>query len=98
MTLHPLLDSMVVLSALPTGEMGWHYYVICAAFFLLCGLFCGYLIWRKGHLQTQDAETEVVQTSKELKELREDLSNEESLLRTGDEGVEIEKAVSSAQS
>ena len=92
-----LFDTGVVISALPTGKMGWPYYAICALFFLLCGLFCGYLIWRKGSLQTQDAESEVVRTAEELEDLREDLRNEENLLRTGEEDAEVEKAVTSSQ-
>jgi len=85
------------IAMIPTGEMGWPYYVVCALFFLLCGLFCGYLIWRRGHLQTQDAEAEVARTAKDLDALKEDLRNEESLLRTDDEGEENEKAVSSSR-
>ena len=79
--------------ALPGGESGWAYYVICALFFTLCGLTCGYFVWRKGNMQMQDAELEVKRTAEELQALQEDLSEEEKGIRLDGEGSEVEKVV-----
>ena len=85
------------LSALPTAESGWAYYALCAAVFLLCGLCCGYFIWKRGHLQMLDAESEVAKTAKELQALRQDLSLEERELRSDEESSEIDEIVTSAR-
>ena len=79
---------------LPENAYGWVYYAICALFFLLCGLFCGYFVWRKGHMQTLDAEFEVKRTEDELMALRHDLSLEEKELRPADDGEAIDELLS----
>jgi len=56
------------------------YYVVCAVVFTLAGLITGYFIWRKGAMQTHDAEAEIQRTGEELKRLTEDLKIEESAL------------------
>ena len=61
------------------------YYPACAFAFFLVGLILGYFIWRKGHMQTHDAEAEVRRTKEELARLREDLKVEGAGL--GEEGV-----------
>ena len=66
---------LVLSIAIPEGSE-WIYYGVCGLFFLLCGLVCGYFIWRKGYLQTLDAELEVRRTEDELENLRHDLSLE----------------------
>lgn len=72
---------------------GWAYYAICALFFTLCGLGCGFFVWRKGHMQTQDAEMEVKRTEAELEALRLDLSEEEKGIRHEDESADVKKVV-----
>ncbi|MEX2577945.1 MAG: hypothetical protein WD342_02715 [Verrucomicrobiales bacterium] len=69
------------LGSLPLGEYGWLYYVICALVFTVAGLICGYFIWRRGHMQTLDAEMEIQLAENELKGLRTDLEREEKELR-----------------
>tara|TARA_R110000850_G_scaffold10259_1_gene36820 strand:+ start:1363 stop:1644 length:282 start_codon:yes stop_codon:yes gene_type:complete len=59
------------------GESSWIYYSLCALFFTISGLACGYFIWRKGHMQMLDAELEVRRTDSELEALRKDLKLEE---------------------
>lgn len=62
---------------LPDGGLdGWPYLAVCAAFFLTLGIVTGYFIWRKGHLQTIDAEAEIRKTGEDLAHLREDLQLE----------------------
>ncbi|MDA7920926.1 hypothetical protein N9B73_04135 [Verrucomicrobiales bacterium] len=73
---------MVLSIAIPQGSE-WIYYAVCGLFFSLCGVFCGYFIWRKGFLQTLDAELEVRRTEDELQNLRHDLSLEEDELSSG---------------
>lgn len=63
------------LGGLPGAE-GW-YYAVCALVFVLAGAICGYMIWRKGHMQTLDAEAEVRRAAEELERLKEDLKAEE---------------------
>ncbi|MEM6280160.1 MAG: hypothetical protein AAF733_11815 [Verrucomicrobiota bacterium] len=91
---------MVPLSPLPilamealTEDVGWVYYVVCAAFFTICGLASGYFIWRKGNMQMHDAELEVRRTTEELHVLREDLREEELGIRVESEETEIQKIV-----
>ena len=61
----------------PDGELsGWPYLVVCAVFFLTLGVVAGYFIWRKGNLQTLDAEAEIRKTGEDLANLREDLQLE----------------------
>ncbi len=63
------------------------YYVFCAAFFVICGLISGYFIWRKGHMQTLDAESEIHRTAVELEKLSREIKKEETLLaEAGDPG------------
>lgn len=76
-----------------SGEVTWVHYLGCALLFVLAGLICGYFIWRKGNMQTQDAEIEVRRTEEELKRLRDDLSREEKLIRPEDEDVAIEALI-----
>ena len=70
-------------SAFVNDISGWPYYALCGLFFISCGLAAGYFIWRKGHLQTLDVESEVRETGKELIKLREDLEIEEEELSPG---------------
>jgi hypothetical protein len=56
------------------------YYVASAVVFTLGGLITGSFIWKKGAMQTHDAEIEIQRTSEELKRLTEDLKIEESAL------------------
>ncbi len=56
------------------------YYVVCAVVFTLAGLITGSFIWKKGAMQTHDAEAEIQRTGEELKRLTEDLKIEESAL------------------
>lgn len=80
-------DGVLILSlAIPEG-LGWIYYAVCGLFFLICGLMCGYFIWRKGYLQTLDAELEVRRTEDELQNLRHDLSLEVEELSSDSEGA-----------
>lgn len=79
--------------AAPGGENAWVYYVVCALFFVLCGLACGYFIWRKGNMQMQDAELEVKRTAEELQALQDDLREEERGIRLESESSEVEKNV-----
>lgn len=67
---------MFVALALPEGTE-WIYYAASGLFFLISGVVCGYFIWRKGYLQTLDAELEVRRTEDELQNLRHDLSLED---------------------
>ena len=61
----------------PDGELsGWPYLAICAFVFLTLGVVTGYFIWRKGNLQTLDAEAEIRKTGEDLASLREDLQLE----------------------
>ncbi len=65
----------------PAGEFsGVAYYLSCALLFMVCGMIIGYFIWRKGHMQTLDAESEIRRTEQELSLLRNELESEESLL------------------
>ena len=72
------------------GEGGndYLYYGLCALFFTLCGLAAGFFIWRKGHMQTLDAEQEVKRTGEELALMRDDLSAEEKEIRPSEESKE----------
>ncbi|MDF1659716.1 MAG: hypothetical protein P1U58_19025 [Verrucomicrobiales bacterium] len=79
--------------AVAGGDGGLVYYAVCAMFFALMGLGCGYFVWRKGHMQTQDAEMEVKRTEAELQALRLDLSEEEKGIRLEHESDDIEKVV-----
>lgn len=76
--------------------MEWIYYLVCVVVFLLMGLLCGYLVWRKGHLQTLDAESEVARASRDLRKLREDLRIEENVLRTEEEAEATANRTSSS--
>lgn len=58
----------------------WWYYAGSAVAFSLAGLICGYFIWRKGNLQTHDAEGEVRRTHDELARLSADLELEKAEL------------------
>jgi len=83
-------DVALVAALLPFGEGGWLYYVLCALFFTICGIACGYFIWRKGHMQMLDAESEVTRAAGELEDLRSDLGREEEILREDGVGEEID--------
>jgi hypothetical protein len=56
---------------------GGFYLAVCAVFFTTLGIATGYFIWRKGHLQTIDAEAEIRKTGEDLARLRENLQLEE---------------------
>lgn len=66
--------------SLPLGEYGWLYYAVCAILFTLAGLICGYFIWRKGNMQTVDAEMEIQLNESELKNSTSDFENESEML------------------
>ena len=83
---------------LPETEEEWLYLGICAAFFAVCGLACGYFVWRKGHMQTLDAEMEVMRTENELRTLREDLGEEERQIREGEESELVEAVLEDSAS
>ncbi len=55
---------------------GWPYLAICAVFFMTLGIVTGYFIWRKGQLQTIDAEAEIRKAGDDLAHLRDDLQLE----------------------
>ncbi len=76
--LRPLFDGLDRFDGF-SGSGAFHY-AGCALAFTLAGLICGYFIWRKGHMQTLDAETEVGRTAAELDKLRDDLRAEEESL------------------
>lgn len=78
---------------LPQTEEEWLYLVACAAFFTICGLACGYFVWRKGHMQTLDAEMEVMRTENDLRTLREDLGEEERQVRGGEDAELVEEVL-----
>jgi len=63
------------------GQESLIYYAICGIFFVLCGLTCGYFIWRKGQL---DAELEIKRTENELEAAKEDLHLEEREIGSGE--------------
>lgn len=86
--------SIQALSFLPEEPGGWVYYGLCALFFTLCGLCCGYFVWRKGHMQTLEAEMEVSRTEDELKSLRDDLSLEEKELHPMESEPSVEGLLS----
>ena len=69
-----------------TDFSGWPYYLLSGLFFISCGLVTGYIIWRKGHMQTLDVESEVRDTTIELIKLRKDLMLEEEELNAGRDG------------
>ncbi len=77
--------SVLATLAIPEGAE-WIYYAVSGLFFLICGVICGYFIWRKGYLQTLDAELEVRRTEDELQNLRHDLGLEEDELSLESEG------------
>lgn len=60
------------------------YYGASALVFTLAGLICGYFIWRKGYMQTLDAEAEVTRTVEELSRLQKDLCAESEGLGSGE--------------
>ena len=66
------------------GQESLFYYALCGIFFVLCGLACGYFIWRKGHMQMHDVELEVERTRDELEAVGGDLKLEEGELRAGE--------------
>ncbi|MEC5128807.1 hypothetical protein VSU19_18740 [Verrucomicrobiales bacterium BCK34] len=81
------IDDLGVLATLDIPEGAeWIYYAVSGLFFLICGVVCGYFIWRKGYLQTLDAELEVRRTEDELQNLRHDLSLEEDELSSEPDG------------
>jgi len=84
----------MIAAVLPTGEAGWAYFVLCALFFLLCGMACGYFIWRKGLLLTLDAESEVKRAAADLEDLAEDLRAEELEIRRDDDTEALDLAIS----
>jgi hypothetical protein len=69
------------LPSLLPGRGSLAYYLACAAGFSLLGFVVGYFVWRKGHMRTIDAETEVHRAGVELEALREELGREEARLQ-----------------
>ena len=64
---------------------GWLYYAFCAIVFITLGIICGHLIWKKGHMQTQDAEMEIAKAEQDLQSLLESVELEERELGSGEE-------------
>lgn len=64
-------------------DEGLWYSVACAVGFGIAGLVVGYFIWRKGNMQTHEAEAEVRATRAEIERLSEDLKVEEAELGGG---------------
>lgn len=62
---------------------GVGYYVAAMVIFLVLGLITGSMIWRKGHMQTHDAELEVARTAETLERLRKDLDLENLAIQEG---------------
>ncbi|MDF1859742.1 MAG: hypothetical protein P1U87_05975 [Verrucomicrobiales bacterium] len=87
----PLLGALEVPELLSGVGNHYLYYGLCALFFTLCGLGCGFFIWRKGYMQTLDTELEVKRTEEELKRMRVDLGAEERELRPEDESKELDQ-------
>ena len=72
----PLLAELSLAGDLPflDGDLGaWLYLAISAVLFMALGIVTGNFIWRRGHLQTIDAATEIRKTSEDLTHMREDL-------------------------
>lgn len=79
---HPTGVTLAAESPLSNLDNPWLYYTFCALVFVIAGIVCGYFIWRKGFMQTLDAETEIEKTKRELESLREDVEREESELNS----------------
>ena len=62
------------------GGKGLLYYIACALLFLLVGLFIGYLIWKRGVLQTIDLEADNNLSERALKRLEDELKEEDRVL------------------
>ncbi len=86
--------SNVLSLSLPLGEYGWLYYAVSASVFLFMGVVCGYFIWRKGHMQTMDAEMEVQLNESELKSHTEEFEKEVRNLDGGKEGDRVTELLS----
>ncbi|MDB2496423.1 hypothetical protein N9X25_04675 [Verrucomicrobiales bacterium] len=43
----------------------------------MLGLICGYFIWKKAHMETQDAEMEITKAEQDLQGLKETVELEE---------------------
>ena len=76
MTFPPAVEESLLPLSLPMGEYGWLYYAVCAGVFALTGFIAGYFIWRKGNMQTLDAEMEIQLNESELKNLSSDLEKD----------------------
>lgn len=87
----PLLSALEVPDVFSGEGNHYLYYALCALFFTLCGLGCGFFIWRKGYMQTLDTELEVKRTEEDLKRMREDLSAEERELRPEGDSAELDR-------
>ncbi len=65
---------------------GIGYYAVAMFLFFILGLVTGVLIWRKGYMQTHDAEAEVARTAESLERLRQDLDLENQAIDSGESG------------
>lgn len=70
-------------------EGGVGYYIAAMVIFLVLGVFTGSMIWRKGQLQTHDAESEVARTADALERLRQDLALENRALEEGESAAPV---------
>jgi len=77
MTQPPAIVSVAIPGLDRLDDLGVWYHVICAVVFTIAGLIVGYFIWRKGNMQTLDAESEIRRTADELARLQQDLQVEE---------------------
>lgn len=73
--------SVLEIPSLGEGRSGALLYLALSAFgFALLGFVVGYFIWRKGDVQTLDAEIEVHRSAVDLDSLREELQREKAEL------------------
>ena len=63
----------------PDGK-GILYYVACALLFILIGLGCGYLIWKRGVVQTIDLEADNNLSKRALERLDDEMREENRIL------------------
>lgn len=94
MTFPPAVEESMFPPSLPMGEYGWLYYGVCAGAFALTGFIAGYFIWRKGNMQTLDAEMEIQLNESELKNLSADLEREGKQLEPAQTGDPLDALLS----
>lgn len=90
MLLFDHVSALAVALPAPLGELSndWLYYAICGILFIIAGVICGYFIWRKGLMQTLDAEMEIEKTKQDLENLRASVEKEERELEVDREPAE----------